>query len=94
MGTHGFKVKIENELFILVYSRCRQNLKIGDFTVLFCGVRQRNAGTSVLHRTNVQHEYFCFFLLFMLFDVGFAIAIREFKIYDVTAKKTSQTLHI
>ena len=88
MGTHGFKVKIENELFILVYSRCRQNLKIGDFTVLFCGVRQRNAGTSV------QHEYFCFFLLFMLFDVGFAIAIREFKIYDVTAKKTSQTLHI
>ena len=45
MGTNGFKVKIENEWFIVICSRCRQNLKIGDFTLLFCGVRQKNART-------------------------------------------------
>ena len=33
----------------------RQNLKFGDFTLLFCVVRQRNARKFVWH---VQHEYF------------------------------------
>ena len=30
-------------------SRCRQNLKFGDFTLLFCGVRHRNAWKLDLH---------------------------------------------
>ena len=34
MGTNGFKVKIENDCFIVICSRCRQNLKFGDFTLL------------------------------------------------------------
>ena len=42
-GMNGFKVKTENDFFIVICSRCRQNLKSGDFTLLFCGVRQRNA---------------------------------------------------
>ena len=37
---------------------CRQNLKFGDFTLLFCGVRQRNARKFVLL---VQHEHFSIF---------------------------------
>ena len=57
MGTNGFKVKTETEWFIVICSRCRHNLKSGDFTLLFCGVRQRNARKFVLH---VQHEYFSF----------------------------------
>ena len=43
MSTNGFKVKIENDWFIFVCPRCRQNLKFGDLTLLFCGVGQRNA---------------------------------------------------
>ena len=43
MTTNGFKVKTENDCFIVICSRCRQNLKFGDFTLLFRGVRQRNA---------------------------------------------------
>ena len=39
------------------YSRCRQNLNFGDFTLLFCGVRQRNARKFVLH---VQYDFFSF----------------------------------
>ena len=30
MGSYGFKVKTENEFFIVICSRCRQNLKFGD----------------------------------------------------------------
>ena len=58
VDTNGFKVKTENNFFIVICSRCRQNLKFGDFTLLFCGVRQRNARKFVLH---VQHVYFFFF---------------------------------
>ena len=58
MSTNGFKVKTENDCFIVICSRCRQNLKFSDFTLLFCGVRQRNARKFVLH---VQHVYFSFF---------------------------------
>ena len=58
MGANGFKAKTENDCFIVICSRCRQNLKFGDFTLLFCGVRQRNARKFVLH---VQHVYFSFF---------------------------------
>ena len=58
MGSNGFKVKTENERFIVICSRCRQNLKFGDFTLLFCGVRQINAQKFVLH---LQHEYFSLF---------------------------------
>ena len=57
MGTNGFKVKTENAFLIVIFLRCRQNLKFGDFT-LFYGVRQKNARKFVLH---VQHEYFSFF---------------------------------
>ena len=38
MDTIGLKVKIENEWFIAICSRCRQNIKFGAFTSLFCGV--------------------------------------------------------
>ena len=41
MGTNGFKVKSENDCFIVICSRCRQNLKFGDFTLLFCGLQQK-----------------------------------------------------
>ena len=57
MGTNGFKVKTKNDCFIVICSRCLQYLKYGDFTLLLCGVRQRNARKFVLH---VQHEYFPF----------------------------------
>ena len=46
MGTNGFKVKRENDCLIVICSRCRQNLKFGDFTLLFCGVRQEMHGNS------------------------------------------------
>ena len=58
MGINGFKVKTENGFFTVMCSRCRQNLKFGDFRLLFCGVRQRNARKFVLH---VQHVYFFLF---------------------------------
>ena len=57
MGTNGFKVKTEKDCFDVICSGCRQNLKFGDFTLLFCGVRQRNARKFMLH---VQHDYFPF----------------------------------
>ena len=63
MGTNGFKVKTENDCFIVIYSRCRKNLKFGDFTLLFCGVRQRNGRKFVLH---VQHDYFSFLLALLI----------------------------
>ena len=47
MGTSGL-VKIENEWFIVICSRCRQNLKFGDFTLLFCGVGIKNARKFVI----------------------------------------------
>ena len=43
----------------LLHSRCRQNLKFGDFTKWFCGELQRNARKFVVH---VQYEYFFSFL--------------------------------
>ena len=46
MGTKGFKVKTENDCFVVICSRCRQNLQFGDFTLLFCRVRQRNTRNS------------------------------------------------
>ena len=58
MGTNGLRVKTENDWFIVICSRCRKNLKFGDFTLLFCGVRQKNARKSVMH---VQHVYFSSF---------------------------------
>ena len=57
MGTNGFKVKTENDCFIVICSRCLQYLKYGDFTLFLCGVRQTNARKFVLH---VQHEHFPF----------------------------------
>ena len=41
--------KLENERFIVICSRCRQNLKFGDFTLFFCGVGQRNVRKFVQH---------------------------------------------
>ena len=46
MDTNGFKVRTENNCFVVICSRCRQNLKFGDFTSLFCGVRQKMHGNS------------------------------------------------
>ena len=37
MGTSGFKVKTKKYCILVICSRCRQNLKFGDFTLLFCG---------------------------------------------------------
>ena len=55
VATNAFKGKTANEWFIVIPSRCRQNLKCGDFTLLFCEFRQRNARKYMLH---VQHKYF------------------------------------
>ena len=35
VGTNGVEVKTENDCFIVICSRCLQNLKYGDFTLLF-----------------------------------------------------------
>ena len=35
-GTNGFEVKIENERFTAVCTRCRYNLKSGHFMFQFC----------------------------------------------------------
>ena len=35
MGTNGLQVKIEDKWFIVTSSRCLQNLKFGDFTLLY-----------------------------------------------------------
>ena len=51
----GFKVKVGNESFIVAFSRCRQNLKYGDFMLLFCGARKRKTLKCVAHE---QHDYF------------------------------------
>ena len=53
--TNGLKVKIENEWFVVVVYH--ENLKFGDFTLLFYGVRQRNSRKFALH---VGHDYFSF----------------------------------
>ena len=57
MGMNG-----SNERFIVICSRCRQHLKFGDFTLLFCGLRQRNAREKQVHgvHVHVQHVYFSF----------------------------------
>ena len=57
MSTNGFEVETENEWFIVISPRCRENLKSGDFTLLFRGVGQSNARKFVL---NMQHVYFSF----------------------------------
>ena len=64
----GFnKGKRENEWFIVICSRCRQNLKFGDLTLLFCGVRQRDA------RKFEQHE--CLSLFFFFFLSNYILAL-------------------
>ena len=40
-GTNGFQVKAENEKFIAVGFRCRQNLKYENFTLSFGRLRQK-----------------------------------------------------
>ena len=94
MGTNGFKVKTENNFFIVICSRCRRNLKIDDFTLLFCGVRQRNARKFVLH---VQHEHFNFLfqpIIFLLCGVAVAVRVvfaktRDFTIYDAVVNENA-----
>ena len=51
-------VNIEKERFAVVCSRCRQNLKFGNFTLSFDRLRERIVLKCVLH---VQHEYFSSF---------------------------------
>ena len=43
MGTNGFKVRTENEWFIVICSRCRQNLRFANFALLFCECEVRAA---------------------------------------------------
>ena len=57
-GTNGFKVNPENEKFLAVGLRCRQNLKYENFTSSFGRLRQNIAQKSVPH---VQHDYFSSF---------------------------------
>ena len=69
MGANGLKVKIVNERFIVICPRCCQNLKFGDFALLFCGVRQKDERKFALYE---QHDYFTFFLLC---DIVVAVAV-------------------
>ena len=57
IGTCGFGVKIENDRFAFVHSRCRQKLKFGDFTSLLCRAPHENVLKRVPH---VQHDYSVF----------------------------------
>ena len=47
-------MRIENERFSVVCLRCRQNLKLGDFTSSLCRAPKKNELKSVLH---VQHVF-------------------------------------
>ena len=51
-------VKIEKERFSVACSRCRQNLKFGNFTSSLCWVPQESVLKSVLH---VQRDHWCSF---------------------------------
>ena len=46
---------VENERFTVVFSRCRWNLKFGNFSLTFDRLRQRIVLKCVPH---VQHDYF------------------------------------
>ena len=55
LGTNGIHAKAENERFSAAGSRCRQNLKLENFTSSFGRLRQNFAPKGVPH---VQHDYF------------------------------------
>ena len=55
-----------------ICSRCRQSLQFGDFTLLFCGVRQKIAGKFVPH---VQHDHFFFLTNNVIALRGAAVAL-------------------
>lgn len=58
VGTNGLKVKIKNVKFTVVGSGCRENLKVGNFTVLFCRQRQRNVLKCIFpHSTNHINQW-------------------------------------
>ena len=52
----GIQVKKENEKFIAVRSHSPQNLKCGNFLLLFCRGRQKNVPKC---KTHVQSDCFC-----------------------------------
>ena len=57
-GRSAVEQNIENERFTVVCSRCRLNLKFGNFTLSFGRLRQRIVLKCVPH---VQHDYFSSF---------------------------------
>ena len=54
----AIEVNLENERFTVICSRCRLNLKFGNFTLLFGRLRQRMPIKCVPH---VWHDYFTSF---------------------------------
>ena len=67
-------MKIKKERFSVACSRCRQNLKFGDFTWSLYRVPQEYVVESVLH---VQHDYLCSFkpMISLFCAVVVAIAV-------------------
>ena len=54
-----FEVKRDNaEIFTVGCSRCRENLKFGNFTLVLDRLREKVELKCVPH---VQHKYFCSF---------------------------------
>ena len=74
IGTYGFEAKREKERFTVVCPRCRQNLKIGHFALLFCRVRETNVQKCLPH---VQHDHFLVLqsIILLLFDDVVAAAV-------------------
>ena len=73
IGRSGAEVKKENEKFTVVRSRSPQNLKFGNFTLLFCRGRQRNVPKC---KTHVQSDCFCSLnLLFCGIVVAVAVVV-------------------
>ena len=54
LRVNGLHLNLENQRFTAASSRCRRNLKYGNFTSSFGRLRQNIAPKSVPH---VQHDY-------------------------------------
>ena len=84
MGTNGFKDKTENDCFVFICSRCRQNLRFVDFTSLFCGVRQRkqldrenNANSFPILGWEVHYCLFIYLFIYLLQFLAYNIWLKK-----------------
>ena len=69
----GVRVKKENEKFTVLCSHSPQNLKFGNFTLLFCRGRQRNVAKF---KTHLQSDCFSSIkLLFCCVVVAVAVVV-------------------